>query len=136
MNGCITSMRDPQLCVTVTGKTMDELRRRRDAATGADLVEVRLDGVDRPDAAGALDGRLRPVIVTCRPAWEGGHFAGAEEDRRRLLAEAAAAGAEFVDVELRASFAADIVRQRRGRGVIASMHVFGGTVPDVPAALQ
>ena len=34
-----------------------------------------------------------------------------------------AAGAEFVDVELRAEFAAELVRLRRGRGVIASMHI-------------
>ena len=61
-----------QICVTVTGRTMEEIRRRRDSAAGADLVEIRLDGVDRPDAAGAIEGRLRPVIVTCRPRWEGG----------------------------------------------------------------
>lgn len=119
-----------QLCVTVTGKTMDEVRRARDGAAGADIVEVRLDGVDRPDAAGALEGRLRPVIVTCRPAWEGGAFDGSEDERRRILLEASNAGAEFVDVELRASFAAEIVRLRRGRGVITSMHLFGPQPAD------
>lgn len=120
-----------QLCVTVTGRTMDEVRRARDAASGADIVEVRLDGVDRPDAAGALEGRLRPVIVTCRPQWEGGAFTGCEEDRRRILLEAVAAGAEFVDVELRATFAAELIRLRRGRGVITSMHLFGTEPVDV-----
>jgi len=62
-----SAMREPQLCVTVTGRTMEELRRARDAAAHADLVEVRLDGVDRPDPIGAIEGRRRPVIVTCRP---------------------------------------------------------------------
>ena len=62
------------LCVTVTGRTMEEVRRARDGAIGADIIEVRLDGVESPDAAGAIEGRLRPVIVTCRPAWEGGAF--------------------------------------------------------------
>jgi 3-dehydroquinate dehydratase/shikimate dehydrogenase len=104
---------------------MEELRRARDNAAGADLVEVRLDGVDRPDPVGAIEGRLRPVIVTCRPQWEGGAFDGSESERRRLIVEAIAAGAEFVDVEMRAEFSADIIRMRRGRGVIASMHVFG-----------
>ena len=125
-----------QLCVTVTGRTMEELRRARDSAAQlADLVEVRLDTVDRPDVAGALDGRLRPVIVTCRPTWEGGQFDGPEEDRQRILSEAITLGAEFVDVELRAPCAADVVRQRRGRGVVVSMHVFGDAVPDVPASV-
>ncbi len=118
----------PLLCVTVTGSTTDELRRARDAAAGADLVELRLDGVDRPDVAGALDGRRRPVIVTCRPRWEGGAFEGSEEVRERLLLEAVAGGAEFVDVEARAEFAASIIRQRRGRGIVLSQHAFG-TVP-------
>ena len=125
-----------QICVTVTGRTMEEIRRRRDSVAGADLVEIRLDGVDRPDAAGAIEGRLRPVIVTCRPRWEGGAFDGSEEERRRILTEAIAVGAEFVDVELRAEFAADVIRLRRGHGVIASLHIFDGPVTDVAERVQ
>jgi 3-dehydroquinate dehydratase/shikimate dehydrogenase len=124
-------MRDPQLCVTVTGRTMAELRRGRDAAAGADLVELRLDTVDRPDAAAALEGRLRPVIVTCRPRWEGGFFDGSEQERRRILLDAIAGGAEFVDLELRAEFTSELVRLRRGRGVIVSSHVYGPAPGDL-----
>ena len=125
-----------QLCVTVTGRTMDEVRRARDGAAGADLVEVRLDGVDRPDPVAALEGRLRPVVVTCRPRWEGGAFDGSEEDRRQLLLSASAAGAEFVDVELRADCAAEILRLRRGRGVIVSMHHFGPPPTDLEGRMR
>lgn len=124
-------MREPLLCVTVAGRTMDELRRARDAAVNADLVEVRLDSVDRPDAAGALEGRHRPVIVTCRASWEGGGFKGSEEERARLLMEAVAAGAEFVDVEARAEFVPAIARARRGKGLVLSMHVFGPPPTDL-----
>ena len=49
-------MGNSQLCVAVTGRTMSEIRRNRDAATGADIVEMRLDTVDRPYVAGALEG--------------------------------------------------------------------------------
>lgn len=129
-------MRDPQLCVTVMGQTMEELRRARDAAAGADLVEVRLDGVDRPDAAGALEGRLRPVIVTCRPRSEGGRFDGDEHDRRKILLDAITAGAEFVDLELRAEFTSELLRLRRGRGVIVSSHVFGVPPRDIPESVR
>ena len=86
---------------TVTGPRMAELRRARDAAIG-DLVELRLDGVADLDVAGALEGRKRPVIVTCRPAWEGGQFDGSEDDRLRLLGDAIRLGAEYVDVEWQA----------------------------------
>ena len=112
-------------------RTMDDLRRARDAAAQADLVELRLDGVDRPDPRGAIEGRRRPVIVTCRPSWEGGAFNGSEEERERILTAALDAGAEFVDVEARAAFAPALVSRRRGRGIVLSMHVAG----DVPADL-
>lgn len=124
-------MRDPQLCMTVTATTMEDLRRARDAAVQADLVELRLDGVDHPDPRGAIEGRRCPVVVTCRPEWEGGRFRGSEEERERILTAAFDAGAEFVDVEHRATFAPALVTRRRGRGVVLSMHVFG----DVPADL-
>lgn len=124
-------MRNPQLCLTVTAKTMEDLRRARDAAAQADMVEVRLDSVDRPDGRGAIEGRRRPVIVTCRASWEGGAFNGSEEERERILAAALDAGAEFVDVEARAAFAPALLRRRRGRGVVLSMHALG----DVPTDL-
>ena len=125
-------MTEPLLCVTVTGPSMEDLRRSRDAASDADLVELRLDLVDRPDVAGALHGRRTPVIVTCRAAWEGGKFSGSEDERRRILESAAALGAEYVDVEAAASFAPDFIRARAGKGVIASSHLFGTPPADLP----
>jgi 3-dehydroquinate dehydratase/shikimate dehydrogenase len=110
---------------------MEELRRARDAATFADLVEVRLDLVDRPDALGAIEGRRRPVLVTCRAQWEGGGFQGSEEERERILSEAQNAGAEFVDVEARAEFVSTITRRRRGRGIVLSLHTFGEPPSDL-----
>ena len=118
------------LCVTVTAKTTAELRARRDAITDADLVELRLDSVSDPDAAGALQGRRLPVIVTCRPTWEGGQFRGSEEERRRLLTDAHALGADYVDVEWRARFD-DLLAQSRGRRIVLSMHDFQQTPSDL-----
>ncbi len=124
-------MPEPQLCVTVAGRTMEELRQGRDAAGDADLVELRLDLVDRPDVAGALHGRRVPVIVTCRAHWEGGGFAGSEEERRRILESAVALGAEYVDIEAAASFAPDFIRLRAGRGIVLSSHLFGNPPADL-----
>lgn len=111
---------------------MAELRRRRDAVRAADLIELRLDSVKDPDVTGALAGRRRPVIVTCRPAWEGGHFNGAEEERRRLLTEALALGAEYVDVEWRACFD-DVIATAGGRRIVLSTHDFDAVPDDLPA---
>ncbi len=121
----------PQLCAVVAGGTMEALRRTRDAIVDADLVEFRLDLVDRPDAAGALHGRRLPAVVTCRPQWEGGGFTGSEEERRRILESAIALGAEYVDVEAAAEFAPDLIRARSGRGMVVSQHCFDGPPSDL-----
>ena len=101
-------MKTTQLCATVTADTMGELCQKRDQQDGADLVELRLDSPSDPDVRGALRGRQVPVLVTCRPKWEGGEFCGSEEERRRILLEAVDEGAEYVDVEHNASFLTDI----------------------------
>jgi 3-dehydroquinate dehydratase/shikimate dehydrogenase len=128
-------MPKPLLCVTVTAPTTGELRRQRDEVADADLIELRLDSVSDPDVAGALAGRRRPVIVTCRPEWEGGLFKGAEEDRRRILADALALGAEYVDIELRARFD-DLVSQSGGSRVVLSYHDFQGIPADLAGLVQ
>ena len=128
-------MSSPLLCVTVTAPTTAELRRKRDEVADADLVELRLDSVSDPSAAGALAGRRCPVIVTCRPSWEGGRFEGAEEDRRRILADALALGAEYVDIEWRANFD-DLLSKTGGRRVVLSCHDFDGIPTDLSARTQ
>ncbi len=119
-----------KLCATVTGRTTDELRARRDSVVGADLVELRLDHVRDPDVDGALAGRRQPVVVTCRPVWEGGRFQGSEEERRRLLERALDSGAEYVDIEWRAGFD-DLLSARRGRNIVLSAHDFDGVPGDL-----
>ena len=118
-----------KLVATVTGTTTDELRAQRDAvADAADIVEVRLDYARELDVAGVLADRPCPVLVTCRPAWEGGHFQGSEEERRRVLGRAYQLGADYVDLEWRAGFD-DIVKADDGRRIVLSAHDFK-QIPD------
>ena len=121
-----------RLCVTVTADTMAELRTRRDQVTDADLVELRLDMVRDPSAAAALEGRQQPVIITCRPKSEGGHFTGSEEERRTILSEALSLGAEYVDLEWKGT-CADLIKRTGGRNVILSHHDFDGMPADLDA---
>jgi 3-dehydroquinate dehydratase / shikimate dehydrogenase len=121
----------PRLCVTVTADSTRALRDRRDAASGhADLVELRLDGVRDIDLPGALAGRKRPVIVTCRPRREGGAFDGPEEARLGFLRQAVELGAEYVDLEWDSAFA-PILALRGGHGVVLSSHDFDGVPGDL-----
>ena len=128
------------LCETVTGRSMAELIAARDAAQG-DMVELRLDGVSDLDVDAALHGRRHPVVVTCRPEWEGGGFLGSEESRRAILARALDLGADFVDVEwatLHGSHAerfAALVGRMRDR-IVLSSHDFAGVPADLDARVR
>ena len=121
--------------------TMAALIAARDAATPADMVEIRLDGVEALDLAAALSGRRRPVVATCRPAWEGGRFDGSEEERASILEQALADGAEFVDVEWRALKGAQGQRfrrivQRDPARIILSSHDFDQVPGDLRDRLR
>jgi 3-dehydroquinate dehydratase/shikimate dehydrogenase len=122
------------LCETVTGRTMAELVAARDQATHGDMVELRLDGVSDLDVAGALQGRRVPAVVTCRPTWEGGSFDGTDEERARILSLALKAGAEYVDVEFRATQSngdfTSIVRRDPAR-IVVSSHDFDCVPSDL-----
>jgi 3-dehydroquinate dehydratase/shikimate dehydrogenase len=128
-------MSRPKVVETVTASTMAELRRRRDAVTDADVIELRLDSVSDPDVASALAGRRKPVILTCRPAWEGGGFEGSEEERHRILREALAQGAEFVDIEWRARFD-DLIAEAAGRRIVLSSHDYQSMPADLPGVVR
>ena len=120
---------------TVTGDTTAELRQRREAAENvvrggrADVVELRVDGVADLDLAAVLADHAAPVIVTCRPVWEGGRYDGAEPERLKLLRRARALGAEFIDVEVRADWRS--VAGFEHGGLVLSFHDFNGVPVDL-----
>ena len=132
-----------KICETVMTTTLAGLRAGRDAASAPNragrigLVELRLDGLapGELDVAGALADRQLPVIVTCRPTWEGGAFNGSERDRLRVLSEAVRLGAEFVDIEMEAETRTPGVvtgltsGQRSQTRVVVSHHDFSPGVP-------
>jgi 3-dehydroquinate dehydratase/shikimate dehydrogenase len=122
------------VCETVTASRLEELRAARDRDPMADLVELRLDGVRDLDVAGALAGRTRSVIVTCRPVWEGGRFDGSEEERLAILGEAIRLGAEYVDVEWRAD-RSRLPTNERTR-IVISTHDFEGVPADLASRVR
>ena len=128
-------MKPAKLCVTVTADTTAELRTRRDQVKDADLVELRLDTVRDPSAAAALAGRRKPVIVTCRPRSQGGYFKGSDDERRAILAEALALGAEYVDLEWQGG-CSDLMERTGGRRVVLSHHDFTGMPADLSGLAQ
>src|ERR1700682_2216400 len=110
---------------------MAELRRARDEVVDADMVELRLDSVSDPNVAGALAGRRRPVIVTCRPTWEGGRFAGSEDERRRILADAPALGGGDVDIGWRGGGGRFAGSEDERRRILADALALGAEYVDI-----
>ena len=130
-----------RLCETVVGTTLADLLSARDAVLAADMMELRLDGVAGLDVATALGGRHLPVVVTCRPTWEGGRFDGAEAERARVLAEALERGADYVDIEWRAlresaGAAFTALVSRHPDRVVLSSHDFDGVPHDLDARVH
>ena len=122
------------ICVSLGEPSLNQARRlMHQAATRADLVEVRLDQLDAlPDAAGLaelLRDRPCPVIATARPPALGGRNDWPDDVRLKILQAAAELGADYVDVEY--ELARRIARRPNTR-VIASYHNFTSTPLDLP----
>src|SRR5271155_1981396 len=113
------------LCVAIFVTDIAKAKREiaLAAEAGADMVELRIDGVtDAEQARKIAASSFLPCIVTCRPTWEGGNSELPDAERVGLLEKAAQSDNAYIDVELE-------TLQRLGIGgerVIVSAHDFTG----------
>ncbi len=128
-------LRTPAVCGSVMESTLEGMERgkRKAERSGADLVELRLDGLrEPPDWDRLLGGRL-PVILTHRPEREGGGFRGREEERVGRLMEGMEQGGSCVDLEFSTPphLLREVLSRAREEGttVILSHHELSGTPP-------
>ena len=90
-----------KLIASVSGSSTDELvRLATRGCEGADLIELRVDGIDRPDLARLRKDVDSPTVLTCRSAKQGGAFEGSESERLLLLENATKIGFDYVDIEI------------------------------------
>ena len=122
-----------RLVVSIQADTEDEIARAAlHPAARADIVELRIDAIDRPDLERLRDiGRklAKPLLLTCRSAREGGAFTGTEEERLAILERGIALGFEYVDLEIDALSAPP--PRRSGTKLVLSHHDFQSFPPDV-----
>ena len=117
------------LCVSLMPETTEEALASLDRVAGrADLAEIRLDAMQTFDLDRLLAAPPCPIIVTFRPAREGGLYHGPEDDRLQTLRRAARLGARYIDVEHDAVHGLGDVPPER---VIVSYHNFDSTPEDL-----
>jgi 3-dehydroquinate dehydratase/shikimate dehydrogenase len=109
------------VCSVLERDAGDASSRVSSAPSGCALVELRADRLRAGEVEGLVRRACRPVVVTVRATRDGGWFDGSEEERRRILTAALAAGAAFVDVEWSGPLA-DLASGPDARRVILSHH--------------
>jgi len=141
------------LCVPIMVQSVESAHAQAIAARehGADLVEYRIDELfsspdDTDEVLRLVETSPLPCIVTCRPAWEGGHYDGDEDARVSLFERLGAADhpPRYIDVELAAyarsknfrqkvNLAVDHPAQQRDlrTGLILSTHDFAARPADL-----
>jgi len=99
-------------------------------------VELRLDAMTEEPAFGALRACFegRTLIATVRSAAEGGAFRGSEEEEKRLLGAALAAGFDLADVEYRGGVGATLLGLPPSKAIL-SLHDTEGIPADVNAVV-
>lgn len=120
-----------RICIPILARTTEEaVEKMRQAGPLAEMLEIRLDVMERFDLDEMVRRATRPVIVSYRSKKEGGQGRAHYATRVRLLREAIKAGAEFVDMEfgMPSSFRETVFRSRERRShVILSRHFRDGT---------
>lgn len=94
-------LRTPAVCGAVIGQNIETMRASvaRAIDQGADLIELRIDGLHDSTGWEKLLPVKVPVILTNRPEREGGGFKGDENKRVEVLLQSIARGVSCIDIE-------------------------------------
>ena len=100
----------------------------------ADVLEIRLDGLTKPEIMPFTEKLKKPLLFTNRPDWEGGLWKAGEAKRVALLKEAIDANGAYIDIELRTELSLrreiiDLAAKNKSRTIV-SWHDFQITPSD------
>ena len=127
----------PKVCLALANESADDLLSTAEVmARDNPFVEFRLDYLKQPAAALPKIRRFLEnhqyvtAIGTCRRAENGGNFKGSLAAQLEILAKAAAAGCQLLDLELESGVRCKpeaVARLRTRAGLILSFHDFRAT---------
>jgi 3-dehydroquinate dehydratase-1 len=92
-----------KVCVSIPPKTVDEAFDliEKAEAQHADLIEIRLDSLKNHDKIADIPRCSKtPLIATNKSMEHHGKFSGSEDERKKILMDAAKNGFEYVDIDL------------------------------------
>ncbi len=121
-----------KVCVSLPPRTIDETYSLIDKAEAqqANLIEVRLDSLKTHDSLADIARSSRtPLIATNKSTKNHGKYSGSEEDRQRVLMDAARNGFKYIDVDLSIPNLKKLIDNLREAGAkpIVSFHDFNQT---------
>lgn len=124
-----------RICAPVAAEGADgAIRLIEEAeAKGADLVEARLDYLKSFKKVRKIaESASVPLIATNRQYGQGGQRPQHEDERVKVLLDAADAGFQYVDLELTTTDLQSVMRELKAKGakIIVSQHDFKRT-PDI-----
>lgn len=121
------------ICVSIASENETKaLDFARQSENHADIIEIRLDTLAKPEVEPFINGLSKPLLFTNRPEWEGGSYKGSEADRIGLLLKAIQNNCALVDLELKTGHELraellDVLIKHPQAGLIISWHDFSGT---------
>ncbi|KAG8648208.1 bifunctional 3-dehydroquinate dehydratase/shikimate dehydrogenase, chloroplastic [Manihot esculenta] len=126
----------PMVCAPLMAQSVEQMIADMHSAKkqGADVAEVRLDHINnfqpRQDLETILRNKPLPVLIVCRPKWEGGLYEGDEHKRLDALRLAYELGADYIDYDLKV--ASGVIEELKkthqtGSKVIVSCYLNGPT---------
>jgi 3-dehydroquinate dehydratase type I len=120
------------ICIPIMARdSAGAIKKMTEAASLADMMEIRLDVMESFDLKEIIRAAAKPVIVTYRSKKEGGKGLARYETRVRHLIAAIEAGADFVDVEFSMPqiYRQEIFKTAGSSRVIVSKHFSSNTPP-------
>jgi len=133
----LSHLRLPRVCVAVFGSDAAQLIEKAESIVRDNtFIEFRLDYIARPALALSRIKEFTEfhphitVIATCRRAASGGKFQGSIAAQVEILAKAAAAGCQLIDIELQTAMRlkpAQLDKLRSKAAIILSFHDFRAT---------
>jgi 3-dehydroquinate dehydratase type I len=118
------------ICIPIMARNNAEaLEKMAEASTFADVLELRLDVMERFDLKEIIESAANPVLVTYRSKREGGEGSADYETRTYYLLDAMEAGADYVDVEfsIPLEWRQKIFQMKGSCGLVVSSHLLNGT---------